>query len=96
MQLGQMDPKQILQGGLDPKILAMIATKQYGTGGSKPDNMLDHDKQPNFLPEGMDPKSLFSQMLKMGIPPPPQVPDPKLLFQLAPRSPVSTAAEPNK
>ena len=83
MQLGQMDPKQILQGGLDPKILAMIATKQYGAGGSKPENMLDHDKQPNFIPESMDPKSLFSQMLKMGIPPPPQVPDPKLLFQLA-------------
>merc|ERR1712020_456422 len=80
MQLGQMDPKQILQGGLDPKILAMIATKQYGAGGSKPENMLDHDKQPNFIPESMDPKSLFSQMLKMGIPPPPQVPDPNLLF----------------
>ena len=81
MQLGQMDPKQILQGGLDPKLLAMMATKQQGADG-KNDELLDQIKPSPPVPGNMDPKSLFNQMMKMGIPPP-QVPDPKLLFHLA-------------
>lgn len=81
MQLGQMDPKQILQGGLDPKILAMFATKQQSSGG-KHDNTLDQNKHSSLFPGSMDPTSLFNQMMKMGIPPP-QMPDQKLLFQLA-------------